>query len=62
MRLAVAAEPTPISVASGGTARVGNTRARMASVLFLHSQGAPPEEIHESIPSVSLADVYAAIA
>lgn len=62
MSLAVAAEPTSVRVDPGGVARVGNTRVRLASVLYLHNQGSTPEEIHESFPSVPLADVYGAIA
>lgn len=62
MSLAVAADPAPIRVDSGGVARVGDSRVRLASIVFLHQQGATPEQIHERFPSVSLPDVYAVVA
>lgn len=62
MNLATITDPNPIRMDADGTARIGNTRVRLASVLYHHRQGATPEEIHEIFPSISLADVYAAIA
>jgi len=62
MSLAVAADPTPIRVESDGAVRVGDTRVRLASIVFRHQQGATPEEIHESFPSVPLPDIYAVLA
>ena len=62
MSLAVAQDPHPVRLDAEGIARVGNTRVRLASVLFLHKQGATPEEIHERFPTVPLADVYASVA
>ncbi len=62
MSLAAITDPNPVRMDSGGTARIGDTRVRLASVLYQHRQGATPEEIRERFPSVSLADVYAAIA
>jgi len=62
MTLAAVADPAPIRVDSDGSVRVGDTRVRLASVLYHHRQGATPEEIHERFPSLPLADVYAAIA
>jgi len=62
MSLAVASDPTPIRVDSDGTARVGASRVRLASVLHHYKQGATPEQIRESFPSVSLGDIYGAIA
>jgi uncharacterized protein (DUF433 family) len=61
MSLALAADPTPIRVDSDGALRVGDTRVRLASVVYRHQQGDTPEEIHESFPSVPLADIYATI-
>lgn len=61
MSLAVALDPTPIRVDSGGVARVGDSRVRLASIVVLHRQGATPEQIHERFPSVSLPDVYAVV-
>jgi uncharacterized protein (DUF433 family) len=60
--LAVAADPTPIRIDPGGVPRVGDSRVRLASIVFLHLQGATPEEIRERFPSVALSDVYAVIA
>lgn len=62
MSLAVASDPIPIRMDSDGTARVGETRVRLASVLHHYKQGATPEQIRESFPSVSLGDIYGAIA
>lgn len=59
--LALAVDPAPIRVDSDGAVRVGDTRVRLASIVFRHQQGATPEEIHESFPSVPLPDVYAVI-
>lgn len=61
MSLAIAAEPTRIRLDADGTTRVGNTRILQASVLFLHNQEATLEKIQERVPSLPLADVYAAI-
>lgn len=61
MSLAVVADPAPIRVDSEGVARVARTRVRLTSIVFLHRQGATPEEIQESFPGVPLPDVYAVI-
>jgi uncharacterized protein (DUF433 family) len=60
--LAVAADPTPIRIDPGGIPRVGGSRVRLASIVFLHQQGATPEQIQERFPSGALSDVYAVIA
>lgn len=62
MTLAAVTDPAPIRVDSDGTVRVGDTRVRLASVLYHYQQGVAPEEIHERFPSLPLADIYAAIA
>lgn len=62
MNLTAAIDPTPIREDADGVIRVGETRVRLASVLYHHKQGATPEEIRERFPVVSLADVYAIIA
>jgi len=61
MTLAAITDPVPIRVDSDGTVRIGDTRVRLASVLYHHRQGATPEKIQERFPSLSLADIYAAI-
>lgn len=62
MALAVAADPTPVRIDADGVARVGDTRVRLASIVYRHHQGDSPVEIHESFPSVPLPDIYAAVA
>ena len=62
MSLAVAADPTPLRTDADGTLRVGDTRVRLASIVFRHQQGDTPEQIHQSFPSVPLSDVYAVLA
>ena len=62
MSLAVVADPAPFRTDPDGAVRVGDTRVRLASIVLRHQQGATPEQIHESFPSVLLPDVYAVIA
>jgi uncharacterized protein (DUF433 family) len=62
MSLAAITDPNPVRMDADGTARIGSTRVRLASVLYHHRHGATPEEIQKRFPSISLADVYAAIA
>src|SRR5919204_6983223 len=59
--LRVAAEPVPISVDETGTARVGGTRLTLDTVVARYDAGATPEQIAESFPPLSLADVYAVL-
>jgi len=54
--------PPPIRIDAGGIPRVGGSRVSLASIVFLHQQGATPEQIQERFPSVALSDVCAAIA
>ena len=62
MSLAVIADPAPLRTDADGTLRVGDTRVRLASIVFRHRQGDTPEQIQQSFPSVSLSDIYAVIA
>jgi uncharacterized protein (DUF433 family) len=62
MSLALIADPAPLRTDPDGAVRVGDTRVRMASIVHRRRQGATPEEIQASFPSVPLPDVYAVIA
>ena len=45
-----------------GVCRVSSTRVTLESVLSPYLRGEPPESIHNSYPTVPLADIYATIA
>jgi uncharacterized protein (DUF433 family) len=62
MSLATVADPTPLRTDADGVIRVGDTRVRLASIVFRYRGGATPEQIHESFPSVPLPDVSAVVA
>lgn len=62
MNLATVAHPVLIHEDADGVVRIGDTRVRLASLIYHHEQGATSEEIRERFPSLSLADVYATIA
>lgn len=62
MTLAEVSDPNPIRVDADGVPRVGATRVRLASVVHHHQEGATPEQIHERLPSLALAEIYATIA
>lgn len=55
-------DPAPFSVDEHGVARVGGTNLALEVLLGRYNQGCSAEELHESFPHVSLADVHAAIA
>jgi uncharacterized protein (DUF433 family) len=62
--MALSAKPdlsVPIRTDEHGTIRVGNTRVTLDVVLARHQQGRTPEQIHESFPTLKLADIYAVI-
>jgi uncharacterized protein (DUF433 family) len=61
MTLTLAADPLPLRRDSGGTYRVGPTRVRLDSVVYLHNQGSSAAQIVREYPSLELADVYAVI-
>jgi uncharacterized protein (DUF433 family) len=61
MTLTLAADPLPLRLDSGGTYRVGPTRVRLDSVVYLHNQGSSAAQIVTAFPSLELADVYAVI-
>lgn len=52
----------PLHELPDGTLRVIGTRVPLDTVLLCHLAGDSPEAIHDSFPTVSLADVYACLA
>jgi uncharacterized protein (DUF433 family) len=61
MTLTLAADPLPLRLDSGGTYRVGPTRVRLDSVVYLHNQGSSAAQVVGEFPSLELADVHAVI-
>ena len=61
MGLAIHTESPPLSTDETGTVRVAGTRVTLDSVIGSFNGGSSPEQIAQQFPSVSLADVYAAI-
>lgn len=61
MTLTLAADPLPLRLDQGGTYRVGPTRIRLDSVVYLHNQGSSAAQIVSEYPSLELADVHAVI-
>lgn len=55
-------EHPPLTLESGGSVRVSGTRVSVDSIVEAHNRRETPEQIAESFPSVSLAQVYAVIA
>ena len=51
----------PLRTDQGGVIRVGNTRVRLATVVYAFNEGFTAEEIVSQYPTLSLADVYAVI-
>ena len=45
----------------GGKAAIDNTRVRIANLVYLHKQGRLPQQILETYPDLSLAQVHAAL-
>jgi uncharacterized protein (DUF433 family) len=58
MSLSTAPLSVPIQLDEYGTARVGGTRVTLHSVIAVFKQGASPEGIVESFPTLDLSDVY----
>lgn len=55
-------EQVPLRFDAYGVVRVGGTRVSLDSVMASFDDGAGPEEILDSYPSLALADIYAIIA
>ncbi len=61
MSLTIAAPPVPLRTDVDGVVRVGTTRVPLDTVVYAFNQGASPETIVLSYPTLELADVYAVI-
>lgn len=61
MSLVIEAPPVPLRTDEDGVMRVGQTRVPLDTVVYAFNQGASPEEIVMSYPSLELSDVYAVV-
>lgn len=61
MNLVIEAPPVPLKTDEYGVMRVGNTRVPLDTVVYSFNQGASPEEIVMSYPTLELGDVYAVV-
>lgn len=61
MNLATEKEAPPLAMDEHGAVRVGGTRVLLDLIVHAFDDGASAEEIVESYPSLTLADVYATI-
>lgn len=61
MSLIIEAPPVPLRVDEHDVMRVGKTRVTLDTVVYAFNQGASPEEIVMSYPTLDLADVYAIV-
>lgn len=61
MSLVIEAPPVPLRTDDHGVIRVGGTRVPLDTVVYSFNQGAMPEEIVMSYPSLELGDVYAVV-
>jgi uncharacterized protein (DUF433 family) len=52
----------PLKTDENGAIRVSHTRVTLDVLIAYYQQGETPEELHESFPTVPLADIYAVIA
>lgn len=62
MALQIAAEPAPLEAGSDGAIRVHGSRVTLDTIVSLFCHGVSAEEIQQRFSTVSLADVYGAIA
>jgi uncharacterized protein (DUF433 family) len=60
--LTIQPESVPLRVGEHGEVRVIGTRVSLESIVHAFHQGATPEQIMQSFPTLRLADVYAVIA
>ncbi|HXU35352.1 MAG TPA: DUF433 domain-containing protein [Blastocatellia bacterium] len=61
MSLVIEAPPVPLRTNEHGVMLVGKTRIPLDTVVYAFNQGATPEEIVMSYPSLELGDVYAVV-
>ena len=61
MSLEIEAPPVPLRTGEQGVLRVGKTRVLLDTVVYSFNQGASPEEIVMSYPTLHLSDVYAVV-
>ncbi|MBI3651834.1 MAG: DUF433 domain-containing protein [Acidobacteria bacterium] len=61
MSLVIEAPPVPLRTDATGVMRVGKTRVPLDTVVYTFNQGASPEEIVLSYPTLTLIDVYAVV-
>jgi uncharacterized protein (DUF433 family) len=62
MSLTIQVEPVPLRADESGAIRVGDSQVVFDLVIRAFNNGADPESIVHSYPTLNLADVYAAIA
>jgi uncharacterized protein (DUF433 family) len=62
MALPAPAMSTPIHTDEHGTIRIANTRVTLDVVIGAFQQDHTPEQIQESYPTLTLAEIYAVIA
>ena len=61
MSLVIEAPPVPLTTDQHGVIRVGQSRVPLDTVVYAFNQGASPEEIVLSYPSLNLSDVYTVV-
>lgn len=59
---AIEPEPVPLTRDTAGRLMVIGTRVPLDTLVAAFARGESPESIHESYPTVALADVYAVLA
>jgi len=61
MTLLIEANPVPLQADSDGSIRVVGTRLTLDTIITAYRDGAPPEEIVQRFPGLSLPDAYAVV-
>src|SRR2546422_7019835 len=54
-------QTVPLTLTESGTIRVTGSRVSLDSIIWPYLQGQSVEQIHESFPSLKLADIHAVI-